>query len=539
MIFQKKYFNLFLKIGLLAVILLLWFHMHIYKLGEIPFEMHIDEYGIGYDSYCLLNYGVDRWLMNYPVYLNNYGSGSSAAYSVLCAICILITGNTSTFTLRLPAALVSFLSMLLVMMITREFDKKYLPFLAALMFNILPYFTMQSRIALDCNLMMFGMLAVVFFNHKALVKGKKWFYLAGIVTGLSLYTYILSWIVVPVFLFIYLIYAIYLKKISMKNLAAFGISCGILAWPLILCAVVNLFSLDTINLGIITIPHILDSRSNEIVFSNLFEALICFFKTVFWGDNLPANSVYGFFTFYKISVPIICLGIIIAFIKMIIVLKNKECNILVLINALFIAELVLAVAIGSSDELIGSAGININRINGVMGILLIYLMYGIYCVSKGFGWFFDRMFSGRFKCIKIIPVVIITIIYIPCFLKWEKYYMNDRTPAQFAFAAPLDEVVDFFGDGIFTKNVHLDANYAQFLLATHVSPYEFNAPVLERDYSNMKSWRNIKFNLWGEFGVVDDDAIYIVYKEHKEYIEYFSMFDFNIFETNRYICFYN
>ena len=60
--------------------------MHFYKLGSIPYGLHIDEAGMAYDAFCLANYSVDRYLNHLPVYLVNFGNGQSALYAYITAI---------------------------------------------------------------------------------------------------------------------------------------------------------------------------------------------------------------------------------------------------------------------------------------------------------------------------------------------------------------------------------------------------------------------------------------------------------------------
>ncbi len=44
-----------------------------YKLGEVPYGLHVDEAGMAYDAISISKYGIDRYLNKFPVYLINYG----------------------------------------------------------------------------------------------------------------------------------------------------------------------------------------------------------------------------------------------------------------------------------------------------------------------------------------------------------------------------------------------------------------------------------------------------------------------------------
>lgn len=536
----RKTGTIILHTGLVIFTAFLWYHMHIHMLGEIPYEMHIDEFGIGYDAWSLLHYGVDKWLMRFPVYPNNYGGGSSMMYVLLCMVSVKIFGGTSTFALRFPAAFMSIVSMICTFLITRKLEKKWLPYGAVIMFNILPYYTMQSRVALDCNMMMCGMLMVMYFCYRAVEKDSLMSWVAaGIAAGVSLYTYSLAWVVVPVVLVICILYTIRLKILTVKKTFAMGIPCGILAFPLILCVIVNKFGLDTIQLGLITIPKLLIYRSGELALSNIAESAKCFYKTIFYGDGMAVNAVYGYFTMYTVSVPLVILGGIISMVRMVKAFMKGEKDVLVIVNAVFIAEFILGVFIGSNDGLIGNAGINVNRLNGIYGALLIYLMVGILYICRCFAWLVQQTGIKYIKVLNIVPVVMIIILYGKQYEAWDNYYFTAKIPAQYGFAAPLDEVVEYFGEDLFTKSVHMDINYAQFLLATHLSPYEFDAPSLDRDYTSLAAWNNVTFDVYGEYGVVEEDSIYVIYKEHTEFVDYFLQFGMNMVEFERYVCFYN
>lgn len=80
-------------------------------LMELPAEYHIDEAGMAYDAWCLSQYGVDRYLKSWPVYLINFGGGQSSLYAFLCAFLFKIFG-WHTFLIRMPAVLFSLLTLI-------------------------------------------------------------------------------------------------------------------------------------------------------------------------------------------------------------------------------------------------------------------------------------------------------------------------------------------------------------------------------------------------------------------------------------------
>lgn len=55
--------------------------VRVYKVADIPYGIHFDEAGMGYDAWSLQKYHVDRWLNSFPVYMINFGGAE-------CLICI-------------------------------------------------------------------------------------------------------------------------------------------------------------------------------------------------------------------------------------------------------------------------------------------------------------------------------------------------------------------------------------------------------------------------------------------------------------------
>ena len=109
--------------------------LRFYKLTVLPDVLHIDEAALGYNSWCLANYGTDRYLNVLPFYPQNFYGGQSPLYTYLVVLLIKFfgKGNLSVFLVRFPAA---FASILLWITGTRSmsliFDNKKITLAAAL-----------------------------------------------------------------------------------------------------------------------------------------------------------------------------------------------------------------------------------------------------------------------------------------------------------------------------------------------------------------------------------------------------------------------
>ena len=112
-ILAKKEVIIFIIIMIIAIF------SRAYKLNSLPVGIHVDEAGMAYDAYCLATNGTDRWLNNFPVYLENFGGGQSALYAYLAAIFIKILG-LNMISIRLPAFLLSIIAISLVYFTTKK-----------------------------------------------------------------------------------------------------------------------------------------------------------------------------------------------------------------------------------------------------------------------------------------------------------------------------------------------------------------------------------------------------------------------------------
>ncbi|MFQ9619224.1 MAG: glycosyltransferase family 39 protein [Waltera sp.] len=123
-------------------------------------------------------------------------------------------GESVRFSGKIPAA---FASILLWITGTRSmsliFDNKKITLAAALFLCFCPYFVMSGRYALDCNLMLCCISCSVLVLLLYLKTGKlHTLLLSGVCFGISLYSYALSYLIIPIFLVLISLYMLYHKK---------------------------------------------------------------------------------------------------------------------------------------------------------------------------------------------------------------------------------------------------------------------------------------------------------------------------------------
>jgi 4-amino-4-deoxy-L-arabinose transferase-like glycosyltransferase len=209
---------LIVTIGIIATFL------HIYKLTTLPVALNVDEAGLWYNVRCLLNWGIDQKGNSWPVLFANIWGEQSPAYAYLAFICCKIFGE-SLFAIRLPAVFNTLLVMIFgCLNVDKLFKSKKINLVYLCLFTITPYFTIISKMALDCNLMLgFSTVFLYCFLHSLETKNIKWYVITGIVCGLTFYTYALSYLMIPVFLVFSLVYLVAFKKVTLKEILAFFI----------------------------------------------------------------------------------------------------------------------------------------------------------------------------------------------------------------------------------------------------------------------------------------------------------------------------
>lgn len=475
--------------SVLFILLFTFFILHIYKINEIPAGINIDEMGMGYDAWSIANFGVDRYQNSFPVYLINFGFGQSVLYCYLAAIFIKLFG-LNIITMRLPAMIFSVLTLIYIIKIIklRYGDNRSNTILAFSLYIIFPYFMLSSRFGLDCNLMLGMSTIFIYYLLKAIeTKSNKNYLFAGVMCGLILYTYILSYIAIPIFLLLTIIYLIYLKKITFKNFCYFTIPLFILAIPLLLTQLVNYFGLESFKIGIFTIPKMFGYRANEFGFGNLIETVKTLFKAIFLYDGIPYNSMEKFGSMYHISIPFVVGGIIICCRNLVVSLKSKGFQIDAIIFFWFLSVFFLGFILNGYS--------NANRINGIYFALL-YFIYIAFKTIIASTW--------RFKSVVLTFVM---GVYLVLFMNFVPSYFKSFKEMKWLFNKPSDTFDLINSD----KTTFIDLNYIYTLAHYRISPFSDEGSKLVYTFN----YKNLYFYVPEE---VDESCDYVI-ENRNEYFK--------------------
>lgn len=283
----------------------------IYKFGELPQYIGVDEAGMAYDSYCIGEYGTDRYTNAYPLYLTNFGSGQSVLCGYLVALCIKIFG-LNLFAIRLPTLLIYIMSVIVSYLLISKSKNKKTALLYTFLIITCPWNIANARMALDCNLYSGLFMLNVYLMDKA--KKNYQYFIAGLSIGITLYTYCLSWISMPIFLAICLIYMIYIKRMKIVQVIFLGIPIAILAFPLICFLLLNYGIISQSQIGIFSLPILADFRSEQINVLNIIKNGLESIKVIFFNRE----------TIYYMYIPLFFYGYIIEFKRFIEEVRNKK-----------------------------------------------------------------------------------------------------------------------------------------------------------------------------------------------------------------------
>lgn len=446
-----------------SVLFILFAFLLFYKAEEIPVPYHADEAGMAYDALSLANFGVDRFLYKNPVYFINFGGGASALYTYLAVLAVRVFGY-SVLSVRLPAIILSLLSALFfVCIIQREYGSVASVF-AMGSFCGLPFSIMHSRWGLDCYLFFPTMIISVCCFYAA-VKTKKirWFLLAGVSFGITLYSYAISYVFIPLFLGAVCLYLLFIRQIKWSGITALLIPIILTAVPLLLLMAVNYGLIEEIHTPFLSVPKLPIFRSDDIgfekVISNLRPNKMNIFYRIFVYDFNPSNVIIRFGTCYYFTLPIIFWGFLLCVRRSIRQIRNKQASLDMLMVWLFISALAVSLTLD---------GVNVNRACEIYIPVIYFLCAGIVALYQ------QRKAAALIGC-AVFAVLSASFLH---------YYFFEF-PGEMADIGILNSVDDLrdalnFADGIDHEKQITIINgdrpqpYIYTLLALDIDPYTFS-----------------------------------------------------------------
>ncbi|MCI9336536.1 MAG: hypothetical protein HFH93_03165 [Lachnospiraceae bacterium] len=468
-----------------------------YRLTEIPDIVHIDEAGLGYNAWCLANFGIDRYGNEMPIYPENFGGGQSPLYTYLVVILIKTVGggSLSLTLLRLPGLLSSMLVVVLgTALISAVYENRKVTLTAALLLTFCPYFIMHGRYALDCNLML-GCSTAALFLLVRYVKSGRLSHLAAYSAafGLVMYSYALSYFVVPIFLCLITLYMLWCRKITFRRAVLSALCVCAAALPILLFVCIMLFGLPSVSFLGFTLSPTAASRLADISLSNFRNNIIDIIKYTLTHDGRPLDALDGFYTMYAVSVPFILIGIAASCRRWLWDFRSRT----------FRWEFVFFSFYAAGLTAIGLSHGYLYRANYLFIAYLYFLVYGIVSVYR-FVRFLRPYFIGGLGAAYLVSSVL-----------FIRYYFVSYSPAQtIPQFVPACEAIEYARSKPDVRDIYIDySGVSEFYTAFFPqSPYAIAETAHEDGFGNLH------FSVTAETPLNPKSA-YIVLKNNQAFLD--------------------
>lgn len=361
---------------IIGVIAIVGVGIRVWQCGSVPAGFNQDGAMASVDAKALADYATDRFGTFMPAHLYAWGFGQmSSLLSYLIAIFVKLFG-LNEITARLPQLLASLAGGTFFFLFMKDTFGKSAGLFAALFVAINPWHLLQSRWALDCNLLPHFFMGGIYFLNRGLGAKKRYVYISMIFFGLCMYCYGITIYTIPVFLIAVCIYYLIKKKITVQDAL---ISAGIyllIAWPFILTMMVNFFKWETIKLPFVTIQQFSGSTraSDILLFSdNFLQQLGANIRsllntTIFQKKDLPWNDIEGFGTMFVFSIPFMITGVV--ELRRAMSERSKGLVTFALLTGIWAGLL--------------TNNVNVNRINIVYYGMMMFIVLGIVFVVREF-----------------------------------------------------------------------------------------------------------------------------------------------------------
>ncbi len=467
---------------LLLLLLCIGFLVRLLYLGEYPSGLHQDEAFSGYESHSMLHHGTDSFGYTNPVYLTVWGSGMSVLQAVVSIPFFALLG-TGVFSLRLGQALLSCASLVVFYLLLREIsaDKK-LALLGLFALTISPWHIIAARWALDANYAIYFLLFGLFFFIKGIKNNRLW-PISAVLYGLALYSYVMTYVVIPLTLCVFGLYLIYTKtKFCIRYIVGAGAILFIFALPLILFMLVNWNLIPPIITDIISIPKLVSARLGEITTHNIFNAST--WSRIF---SILLNSYDRYALFYRFATPFIIVGFSHCFWRFVLSIKHRRFDYRGLLLLGFLSGVLFAATI---------TDINTYKMNAVHIYTALFLAYGLHLVLT----------KVKFKVVTLAIIAIFLLL----FADFSRYYVtvyNDTMSVHHKDG--VIEAVHYTKAQGF-EEVYVDNSilYPHILFADETPPEEYRDTVVYENYPStflvVNSFSNYVFGI--DYNALTEEA---------------------------------
>lgn len=329
----------------------------LFRLDTIPAGIHMDELSYAYDARCLMQYGTDRHGNHMPVLLWAYGDGMGSLYCYMEAVLMKLFGF-SFWTIRIPAVIGGSFAFFFSYLLANEvFESKKWAFWGPILVTITPYFMMSERWDLGTNLFLSIIIPAFYTYYRAIKSGKTINYVvAGIVLGITLYTYVLSYLILPMFLIFSTLYLIIIKKFDFRKTCLLVVPLVLFALPLVLYQLVSMGKIPEFTFLGSDFTRLPVYRIGEMKLSNLLGIGMNIRLLLFGNTWITYNAFKEYGAIYLFSVPLVVYGLGICCYRMYLSFREKKVTVYPMLFFLFLFVL-LTFALTGDDNMHKATGI--------------------------------------------------------------------------------------------------------------------------------------------------------------------------------------
>ena len=286
--------------------------LRLVRFGAVPAGMNQDGAMAAVDALALAEHGTDRFGTWLPAHFTAWGYGQMSVLLSYCMVPFIRLFGLSALSARLPSLLWSFAGMAAAYVFLRGWLGGRAALAGLLFLAVDPWHFMQSRWALDCNL--FPHLFLLGFA--LLYAGRKRpraLYLSMLPFALCMYSYGLSFLMVPLFLAL----AAALLRLPPRRVCLCALLYLGLSWPIYGTMLLNAMGWEGLSLPFVTLPSFPESvRAGDLLFfsphpgAQLLSNLRAVLRVGFLqSPDLIWNAIDGFGTVYLCSLPLLLFGL--------------------------------------------------------------------------------------------------------------------------------------------------------------------------------------------------------------------------------------
>lgn len=386
-----------------------------YGLGDCPAGLNQDEASIGYETFSLAHYGIDRNGNSYPVILESWGNGQNALYAYLSIPFVKLFGLNAA-SVRLLSAISGSLSVLLFYLILSLFCRKRTAFIGLILITINPWSVMSSRFGLESNLLPTIILSAFFLFAKALKQKNSYLLPSFLLFALSFYAYGTAYFFTPLVLLFCTVYCWKYTRINRWTILISLAAATIVMLPIVLFIFINHFNLLEMHLGTLTIPKFTANRTTvvfNILSSDFFPILVknsirTLSIILLQSDSYLFNALPETGTIYHVSLLFLPFGIYTA-------LRNRQD----IINRIFLTWIACALLLGICIHA------NINRLNVLFFPLLFFCTTGIITVTE--------MLAEKYRNIFVTVILSIYSLLFIVFAGNYTFQFNEKIKNDFSY----------------------------------------------------------------------------------------------------------